>query len=66
MAGDKLHDRYDNISMFEVLLEEARMNALDEHGEQFVADVIKKYDKWGGGMFWSDKQDAYLRKISGE
>jgi len=63
MSG-RLVDRYPSITVFEQLLEEARMNAETDHAEGFVKDVRIKYGQWGGTMYWSDAQEKYLRRIA--
>lgn len=61
----RVHDRYSSISSFESTLEDARMQARTQWEEDFVKKAKETYDKFGGGMFWSDKQDTTLRKIAG-
>lgn len=62
---DKLFDKYPSISDFEEILEDARMAACNDTEESFVAETIKKFESWGGRMYWSEKQDNWLRKIAG-
>lgn len=66
MANDRLQDKYPNISEFEELLTNAKYNAGTDKADAFVKDLKKKYDLYGGGMFWSDAQDDWLRKIAGD
>lgn len=61
----KVVDLYDSMAEFESTLEDARMSATTDREEEFVAQTKEKYDKWGGRMFWSEKQDAWLRRIAG-
>lgn len=61
----QLVDHYNSMSEFEVILEDARMSASNDKEEEFVAQTKKKYNDWGGGMFWSEKQDRWLRSIAG-
>lgn len=64
--ASKLEDSYTNLSEFETLLDDADMQASTESEVDFVEQSKEKYRKWGGTMFWSDKQDTWLRKIGGE
>lgn len=64
-TAKQLMDHYDSTSEFECILEDARMQAQNDKEEEFVEQTSKKYKEWGGRMFWSDKQDAWLRNIAG-
>lgn len=66
VQGDRLQDRYPNISKFEIILDDADMAASGSKEEDFVLSVKLKYQSWGGRMYWSDKQDKWLRSIAGE
>ena len=41
------------------------MQASSDKEEAFVKDVKAKYDDRGALMFWSEKQDRWLRAIAG-
>lgn len=64
MSG-RLEDQYKAMKDFEEILEDARMAADSDVEEKFVSETKVKYDKWGGTMFWSEKQDRWLRVIAG-
>lgn len=51
---------------FEGLLEDARMNAANDWEEQFVADLIHKFDEYGRRMFLSDAQQEHLERIASD
>ncbi len=63
-VSTKVHDFYDNISEFEGILEVADDNVTGQKNIQFVEDTKKKYKEYGGGMFWSDAQNKYLRRLA--
>lgn len=41
------------------------MGAENNFQEEFVKDVAENYRLFGARMFWSEKQDALLRKVAG-
>jgi len=66
MSSGKLHDMYESMSEFEVMLEDARMSASSDREEEFVAKAEANYTIYGGRMFWSEAQDRWLRSIAGD
>lgn len=60
----KVCERFDSVSDFEVLLDDARMAASNDWEESFVRNVKWRYDQYGGNTFLSDKQLAALEKIA--
>lgn len=64
-TGTRLREFYTSLADFEVLLEDARMNANTQWEEDFVRDVGVKYKAQKFDMFWSEKQDQKLRAIAG-
>ena len=65
MTG-RLEDMYPSLDVFEGILDDALMAAGSDNEENFVKETKKKYDTYGGRIFWSKKQDDWLRRISGE
>ena len=61
----KIKDMYPDISEFEDLLEDADSNAGNEWEREFVDGIRKRFEKYGGDMFVSEKQLATLEKIAG-
>lgn len=61
----KAHDRYKSMTEFEVILEDARMEASNDWEEEFVEKAKENYAKYGLAMFWSEAQDKTLRRIAG-
>jgi len=52
---------------WEALLDDAEREASDDWAQNFVADLRDKYDKYGAGMFVSNRQIEILEQIaSGE
>jgi hypothetical protein len=52
---------------WEALLDDAEHEASDDWAQNFVADLRDKYDKYGAGMFVSNRQIEILEQIaSGE
>lgn len=66
MSDDRVVDMYPCITDFEDILEDARMSACNDKEEEFVKSTKDKYQQWGGRMFWSVKQDQWLRSIAGD
>lgn len=63
----KLNERYQDLVVFEEMLEEARMAASNDWEESFVRDMAKRYDRFGGDTFMSEKQlRALVRIIEGD
>jgi len=61
----RVDDHFPKSAMeFEEILEEAEDQYSGEWAEDFVKDMRKKYDQYGGSMFLSDKQLAALKKIA--
>lgn len=61
----RVGDLYDSEHDFEVILEDARMNASTPWEEEFVKKAKESYEAHASLMFWSEKQDDILRKIAG-
>ena len=61
----KVEDQYKSMSDFEEILEDAVMAASTDREEEFVKKAKQNYDAYGGRMFWSEKQDRWLRSIAG-
>jgi hypothetical protein len=51
---------------FEVLLEDARMNAANDWEEEFVADMKARFDQYGRRMYLSDAQKQTLERIAND
>jgi hypothetical protein len=62
--SQQARDIYDDEAEFSELLEDARMNAADDWEVNFVADLIKKFEKYGSGMYLSDLQNDRLKRIA--
>lgn len=64
MSNSRLQDRYPSIAEFELLLQDATWNAGTDKADVFVKEIKKKYDMYGGSMFWSDAQDEWLLALA--
>ena len=60
----QIKDQYDNVSDFEDLLSLAESQAKTDWEMEFVSDLNDKYEKYGDGMFLSQKQRETLEKIA--
>ena len=62
----KLSDykQYKDLSVFEDLLDEARMAAEDDRSEEFVAKMIDNFKAWRAGMYLSEAQHDWLLRIA--
>lgn len=60
----QIRDQYDDVSDFEDLLSLAESQAKTDWEMEFVSDLYGKYEKYGDGMFLSDKQRETLEKIA--
>ena len=58
-------DKYESMSEFETVLEDARMQASNDWEEDFVKKAKENYAQYGMGMFWSEAQDRTLCRIAG-
>lgn len=58
------YKQYKDLSVFEDLLEEARMAADDDASEGFVAKMIDNFKQWQDGTFLSEKQHDWLLRIA--
>lgn len=61
--NDRVQDIY-NGDEFEMLLEDARMNAANEWEETFVSDMAAKYRQYGRRMYISSAQKETLERIA--
>lgn len=64
-GATKLSSHYHQLSVFEIMLEDARMNARTDFEEKFVAETLEKYAQYKGEMFWTGQQDTLMRRIAG-
>lgn len=62
----QVSDQYPDLTEFESLLEDARMNAATDWDEQFVADLQVKFDQYGDRTFLSDSQRVQLERIAND
>lgn len=63
---ERIQDHYPDITEFEGLLEDARMNAANDWEEQFAADMQDRYEQYGKRGFLSDAQKAQLERIAND
>lgn len=53
-------------SEFEVLLNEARINAANDWEETFVSDLADKFGRFGQRMYLSEAQQQQLERIAND
>jgi hypothetical protein len=53
-------------SEFEVLLDDAQMNAANDWEETFVSDLAEKFGKFGRRMYLSEAQKEHLERIAND
>lgn len=53
-------------SEFEVLLDDAQMNAANDWEETFVSDLAEKFGKFGERMYLSESQKEHLERIAND
>lgn len=51
---------------FEVLLDDARMNAANDWEETFVGDMTERFKQYGRRMLISEAQLSHLERIAGD
>ena len=61
----KVGERYGDVSDFEQLLKDAESQARSEWEHEFVGDINERYERYGAGMFVTDKQIETLERIVG-
>lgn len=61
----KVGERYGDVSDFEQLLKDAESQARSEWEQEFVGDINERYERYGAGMFVTDKQIEILERIVG-
>lgn len=62
--SQQISDIYDDDAEFAELLDDARMNAANDWEVNFVADLTKKFEEYGSGMYLSDLQNDRLKRIA--
>ena len=62
--SQQVRDLYDNEAECSELIEAARMNASNDWEENFIAGLIEKFEKYGGGMYLSDLQNDHVNRIA--
>ena len=63
--GQRVQDLYKETE-FEVLIEDARMNAANDWEESFVADMKTRFAAFGRRMFISSAQKDHLERIAND
>lgn len=63
--SQKVSDLFDDDADFQQLLTDAESQARSEWQQDFVGDMVKRWEKYGTGMFLSDKQLQTLEDIVG-
>ena len=58
-----ISDMFDDVKDFEQLMADAASQAKTEWAQEFVADIYDRYEKYGPGMFLSQKQREKLESI---
>lgn len=59
-------DEFDNVEDFDALLNEARMQASTDWEEDFIADLLDRFERFGSAMSLSERQLETVRRIAGE
>lgn len=65
MMSQKVSDLFDDDADFQQLLTDAESQARSEWQQDFVGDMVERWEKYGAGMFLSDKQLQTLEDIVG-
>lgn len=63
--SERVQDIYADTD-FEKLLEDARMNAANDWEEEFVADMVARFEQYGRRMYLSDAQKQTLERIAND
>lgn len=63
--SQKVSDLFDDDADFQQLLTDAESQARSEWQQDFVGDMVGRWEKYGSGMFLSDKQLQTLEDIVG-
>jgi hypothetical protein len=61
----RLHEQFDDLRDFEQLLADAESQAKSEREQEFVSEIVEKYEKYGADMFLSGAQRDWLERIVG-
>jgi hypothetical protein len=61
----RLYQQFEDLRDFEQLLYDAESQAKSEREQEFVAEIVDKYDKYGSDMFLSTAQREWLERIVG-
>ena len=64
--SQSVQELYPNVTDFEVLLEDARMNAANDWEETFVSDLRDRYAQYGRRMFLTEAQQQHLERIASD
>lgn len=62
--SDKVCDHFEDVSEFDVLLDQAELGARSEHECEFVEGLREKFDQWGDRTFLSDAQLEWLHRLA--
>jgi hypothetical protein len=63
--NQRVQDLYEE-KYFELLIEDACMNAANDWEESFVADMKERYAEYGRRMYISDAQQEHLHRIAND
>lgn len=61
----RVSDQFDDPADFQQLLSDAESQAKTEREQEFVADMNEKWEKYGPGMYLTEKQRNWLEEIVG-
>lgn len=60
---NRVKDAFPDLADFEQLLSDAESQATTEKEQEFVGDINAKYEKYGPGMYLTEKQREWLERI---
>lgn len=61
----RVSDQFDDPADFQQLLSDAESQSKTEREQEFVADMNEKWEKYGPGMYLTEKQRKWLEEIVG-
>lgn len=61
----RVSDQFDDPADFQQLLSDAESQAKTEREQEFVSDMNEKWEKYGPGMYLTERQRNWLEEIVG-
>lgn len=63
--SERVGQLYEDVDDFERLLSDAQSQAKTERDQEFIAEMVRKFDEWGAEMFLSTPQREWIERIVG-